>query len=116
MTDTLDLSHREPLLPLASDMPHRFHDDAYLDRYKEATLHILEHTGVQFDSPRARSILKEHGAVVDDETGIVRFSPDLVLQAVESAPRDFVLGSRDGSCDLDLSLPQSYCCSNGSGT
>jgi len=116
MTDGLDLSQREPLLPLASDSPHQFHDEAHLDRYKEATLHILEHTGVRFESPKALALLREHGAAVDDETGVVRFPPDLVLKSIEAAPRDFVLGSRDGSCDLDLSLPQSYCCSNGSGT
>ena len=112
----LDLSHRQPLLPLGSDFRVRFYDDAKLDRYKEAVLTVLERTGVRFGSPKALDVLQEHGAVVDRESGVVRFSAGLVERALATAPRSFWLGSRDGSLDLDLASGDTYNTTNGCGT
>jgi len=116
MTSQLDLSHRQPLLPLGSDFSVRFYDDARLDRYKEAVLAVLERTGVKFGSAKALALLEEHGARVDRETGIVRFAPDLVERALAAAPRSFWLGSRDGTLDLDLASGSTFNTTNGCGT
>ena len=116
MASQLDLSRRQPLLPLGSDFAVRFYDDAKLDRYKDAVLSVLERTGVRFGSPKALDILAEHGADVDRASGVVRFAPDLVAAALAKAPRTFWLGSRDGTLDLDLSSGETYNTTNGCGT
>ena len=112
----LDLSRRQPLLPLGSDFAVRFYDAAKLDRYKDAVLSVLERTGVRFGSPKALDILAEHGAQVDRASGVVRFAPDLVTAALAKAPRTFWLGSRDGTLDLDLASGETYNTTNGCGT
>ena len=116
MASQLDLSRRQPLLPLGSDFAVRFYDDAKLDRYKDAVLSVLERTGVRFGSPKALDILAEHGADVDRASGVVRFAPDLVTAALAKAPRTFWLGSRDGTLDLDLASGETYNTTNGCGT
>ena len=112
----LDLSRRQPLLPLGSDFPVTFYDAARLDRYRDAILSVLERTGVRFGSPKALAILEEHGARVDRASGVVRFAPNLVTRALASAPRSFWLGSRDGTLDLDLASGETYNTTNGCGT
>ncbi len=116
MTARLDLSRRQPLLPLGSDFAVRFYDDAKLDRYKAAVLSVLERTGVRLGSPKALDVLDEHGAEVDRASGVVRFAPDLVTATLARAPRTFWLGSRDGALDLDLASGETYNTTNGCGT
>jgi trimethylamine--corrinoid protein Co-methyltransferase len=112
----LDLARRQPLCPLGSDFRVSFYDQGRLSRYEEAILQILERTGVRFGSPKALDILEDHGAAVDRASGVVRFSPELVKGALASAPRDFVLGSREGGCDLDLAGRDTFNTTNGCGT
>jgi trimethylamine--corrinoid protein Co-methyltransferase len=112
----LDLSRRQPLLPLGSDFKVRFYDDARLVRYEEAVLAVLDRTGVRFGSPRALDILDANGARVERSSGIVHFPPDLVTAALAQAPRTFWLGSRDGTLDLDLGSGETYNTTNGCGT
>ena len=116
MASQLDLSGPQPLLPLGSDFPVRFYGTERLDRYRDAVLQVLERTGVRFASPVALSILEEHGARVDRATSVVRFPPDLIARTLASAPRTFLLGSRDGTRDLDLSSGETYNTTNGCGT
>ena len=107
---------RQPLAPLRSDFPMRFHDDDAVALLCEAALGVLERTGARFESDAALEILGDHGARVDRATRVVRFPPDLVARAVARAPRSYLLGSRDGSCDLDLASGESYCGPDGCGT
>jgi trimethylamine--corrinoid protein Co-methyltransferase len=60
----------------------------------ERSLAILERTGVRVDSGKARAILAEAGARVDDATRIVRFPPELVERSIALAPKRFSLGGR----------------------
>ena len=60
----------------------------------QESLRILQEVGAQFHSKKARNILKQHGAKVDEETKIVKISEELVNQALASAPKEFVLGAR----------------------
>ncbi len=116
MASQLDLTVRQPLLPLGSDFRVGFYDEAKLDRYRDAVLAVLERTGVRFGSEKALAVLEEHGAQVDRASGVVRFPPDLVTRALASAPRTFWLGSRDGTLDLDLASGETYNPTNGCGT
>ena len=52
MNSHLDLSQPQPLLPLRSDFKVTFYDGERLDRYRDAVLHVLEHTGVRSLRPR----------------------------------------------------------------
>ncbi|MCU0258980.1 MAG: trimethylamine methyltransferase family protein [Solirubrobacteraceae bacterium] len=77
-------------------------DDAGLERLRAATLDVLGNTGVAFKSAAARAVLRGAGARVDDESGVVWIPPDLVEATVAAAPREIVLGARDGVHDLRL--------------
>jgi trimethylamine--corrinoid protein Co-methyltransferase len=94
----------------------RLHDDAFLDRFIDAALQVLERTGVRVLSERAVGVFREHGAAYEAERHIVRLPGEMVRDALASAPRTFVLGSRDGSCDLDLAAGATYMTADGCGT
>jgi trimethylamine--corrinoid protein Co-methyltransferase len=83
---------------------------------REATLHILETVGVHFPSEFALGILAEHGASVDHQNQVVRFPPDLVLEAMSHAPRNYTLSGRTKGTDLILDGSSSHFATDGSGT
>jgi len=106
---------RLPIAPLRSDFALRMHDGAYLDRFLEAALEILSRTGVRVLSERGLAVFAEHEAEVDVEGRLVKLPHDVALGALRRAPRHFVLGSRDGSCDLDLASGYTYTTISGCG-
>jgi trimethylamine--corrinoid protein Co-methyltransferase len=106
---------QQPLAPLHADLAVEPFRSDELDHLLEASLRLLETTGVMVHSSSARDTLMESGAPSDD-LDIVRLPPDLVLDAVQNAPRHFVLASRDGTHDLDLSSGASYACGEGCGS
>ena len=63
---------RQPLAPLRSDFAVRFHDEAGLEPLHDATLRLLETTGVRYVSPKALAILKKAGARVDEGSDLGR--------------------------------------------
>ena len=65
----------------------------------DASLEILERTGVLYDNKTALDVLEAHGQKVDRATGIAWIKPDIVERCIKSAPRKFVLASRDGRND-----------------
>lgn len=83
---------------------------------RSATLTILENVGVHFPSERALKVFSEHGAEVDQDTQIVRFPADLVLEAMSHAPRVYTLSGRAAGTDLLLDGSSSYFSTDGSGT
>jgi trimethylamine--corrinoid protein Co-methyltransferase len=76
-------------------------------RIHEETLKILYGTGVRIDTAKGRSYLKQAGAVVDENTHIVRIPNHLVEECIKQAPKDFCLGSRRG--DRRLSMNSGRC-------
>jgi trimethylamine--corrinoid protein Co-methyltransferase len=66
---------------------------------------ILEQVGVKFLSKRALKILNNNGAKIDQATGIAKIPAEMVEQALKTAPKSFVLGSRDPSRDVVLPRP-----------
>ena len=86
-----------------------------IDEIKSATLHVLEHVGVQFPSERALRVFAEHGAQVDTSSQVVRMSPDLVLEAMGHAPRSYVLSGRASGTNLVLDGTRSYFSTDGCG-
>ena len=60
----------------------------------EASLKLLEEIGIEFMGASARETFRAAGAIVDDETGLVRIPRDVVEAAVSSAPREFTVTPR----------------------
>lgn len=108
-------SERPPLEPIRSAYHLHFLSPEQLDQLQEATLAILERTGVRFPSPKALKVLAEHGAQVDPKSQVVRFPPELVFQAMKSVPRYFTLGARDPVYDLQLDGDSTYFTTDGCG-
>lgn len=64
-----------------------------------STLELLETTGIMVDSPEARALLKENGAIVDDTSKNiwVKFPEELVKEQLKHVPDSFTLWGPDGS-------------------
>jgi len=106
---------RLPIEPIRTPYKLRFLDEEQLDNLREATLQILENTGVQFPSDKALEIFAEHGAEVDHGTQIVKIPRDLVFKAMSTLPRYFTLGARNPEFDLRLQEGVSYFTNDGCG-
>lgn len=97
---------RLPIEPIVSKHRIQFFSDEDLDQLQEATLQVLEKTGVQFPTQKALSIFEEHGALVDRDTSVVKLPRDLVIKAMSTVPRYYRLGARDPA--LGFSLQEGY--------
>jgi trimethylamine--corrinoid protein Co-methyltransferase len=76
---------------------------------------LLAEVGVHFPSRQALEIFAEHEAEVAWEEELVRIPPDLVEDAMATAPRSFILGGREERFDLTLDGSCSYLCTDGTG-
>ena len=108
-------SESQVIEPIKTPYKLNFLDDQQLDNLQEATLGILENTGVQFPSEKALSIFAEHGANVDRENQIVKIPRDLVKKAMATVPRYFTLGARNPDFDLQLQDGTTYFTNDGCG-
>jgi len=104
-----------PLAPLDTRYRLQFVNEEQLDRIQEATLDILEHTGVKFPSEKALKVLAEGGAHVDPATQVVKFPRALVLKAVSNIPRRFAAGGREPLYDFQLAEGKTYFTTDGCG-
>ena len=59
-----------------------------------SALEILGRDGIRVLLPEAREVFAAAGAQVDEETELVRFEPELIEQAIASAPSSFELVAR----------------------
>lgn len=104
-----------PIEPLRTQYKLSCLENEQLDNLREATLHILENTGVQFPSEKALAIFAEHGAQVDHDSQVVKIPRDLVLTAMSTVPRYFTLGARNSDFDLELQDGVTYFTNDGCG-
>jgi trimethylamine--corrinoid protein Co-methyltransferase len=95
--------------------PISFMKDSDRKKIHESALDILESTGIRIMSSVARDSLKRAGAVVDDKTNVVKFSPDLVNSLMAKAPSRFVLAGRTKEFDLPLDRRHHYYTTDGCG-
>ncbi len=102
-------SVRDPRLKLDILTP----DD--VQRLHEATLQIIEKTGVRFPSKRALAIWEKHGAQVDHDTMVVKAPRELIEEAIKLCPPDYVLAARDKEQDLPLDGNHVYVGTDGCG-
>ncbi len=104
-----------PIQPIRPKRPYHLLDDQQIQTLANGTLEILSETGVHCPSEKCLRIYAEHGARVDFQKQIVRLSPDLVLAALEKAPRHYTMGARSPAHDLTLDGTQMYCATDGCG-
>ena len=75
------------------------------ERIHRDSLRILSEVGVRFRSARARKLLSGHGARVDHGREFVWIGPEMVEQALKTAPKSFTLGARQAAFDFALPSP-----------
>ncbi len=80
-------------------------DDQVL-RINNATLHVLERTGVRLAHPKGRELLHDAGARVDGNN--VHIPAFLVEEAIRNAPSTITLYNRDGKPAMHLEDYRSY--------
>ena len=108
-------SELRPLEPLKTPYRVRYLTETQLVQLQDATLAILERTGVKFPSEKALKVLAEHGAQVDFNTQIVRFHRELVMEYLAKTPRYFNIGGRHPFYDFHLGDGCTYFTTDGCG-
>jgi len=68
----------------------------------EASLTLLEDIGVEFMGAAARRLLASAGALVEDETGLVRIPREVVAHALGTVPGRFVVTPRNVARRLEV--------------
>jgi trimethylamine--corrinoid protein Co-methyltransferase len=66
-----------------------------VERILDAAFTVLEEVGLEVLSPAARAIYRREGALIDDETQVVRIGRDIAAAMADRAPSRFVLHARD---------------------
>ena len=66
------------------------------------TLELLEKIGIKVESEEARSLLKENGGIIDNDTHFVKFPENLVLEQLKHVPDSFTLWGSDGSFNVEI--------------
>jgi trimethylamine--corrinoid protein Co-methyltransferase len=93
------VTHRNPVDILTEDQLHRI---------QEASLDVLERTGIEVRSEVTLKELGKAGAEIDAAAGRARFPRSLCLEMLEVAPRDLPLSSREPGLDLRLDGTRGY--------
>jgi trimethylamine---corrinoid protein Co-methyltransferase len=86
-----------------------------LERLHEATLVVLESTGVRFPSPRALAVLERSGCRVDRRTSVAKIPRAAVVEAVAACPKTYLLAARDPQADVVLDGRRCYLSNDASG-
>lgn len=74
--------------------------EADLAAIHDATLQVMEDTGVKVFSSRAREILAGAGCRVDEKNCMVHYPPMVVNDAISTAPGEILLAARDPERDI----------------
>ncbi|UCH22374.1 MAG: trimethylamine methyltransferase family protein [Deltaproteobacteria bacterium] len=69
-----------------------------VQRIHDASMNLLETTGIRFNHPEALEIFKQHGIKVDGNVAFLK--EDDVLKALETAPQQFVIHARRPANDI----------------
>ena len=72
-----------------------------------ATMTILTEIGIKVDSDDTRQILKDNGALVDDNSHFVKFSESLIRDKLKTVPSSFKLYGPDGSFSFEVNTETS---------
>jgi len=82
--------------PIQSTLdPARILSEDQVEAIDMASLRVLEQTGIEILSPRARQLFKAAGAEVDEAAERVRLPAGLVNEQIRTCPSDWVLHARN---------------------
>jgi trimethylamine--corrinoid protein Co-methyltransferase len=70
-------------------------DAGQLERILDVAFRVLEEAGIEIRHPQARAIYREAGALVDEDSALVRVGREIVQAALALAPERFVLHARN---------------------
>ena len=84
------------------------------DLIHQKSIAILENVGISFPDEGVLSMLEQGGAQIDWEKQVARISRDMVIKALATAPKEFILGARNP--ENDFALPSAYSALNLDGT
>ena len=70
-------------------------DEESIERIHQASLTLLANTGLRVLHDKARRIMQEHGASVDESTQIVRFGAEVIEHHIQTIPHEFTLHARN---------------------
>lgn len=73
-----------------------------VERVLGAAFRVLEEAGLEIRSAQAREAFRRHGALVDEESGMVRLGRDIVEAQLAHAPESFVLHARNPARHLHV--------------
>lgn len=82
--------------------------DDDVKRIDEASLNVLEKTGVFLSHPKAHEVLSGLGAKISDDKKKVFFPRDLINDMVKKTPSSFICGAREPEFDLDMKQGNMY--------
>ncbi len=74
----------------------------------QATLEVLERTGIRIYESTALKILKDAGAYVDEKNKLVKIPSHLVEESVKKAPKEFTLFARNPENTVHIDLESVY--------
>jgi trimethylamine--corrinoid protein Co-methyltransferase len=78
-----------------------------IEAIHSATISLLTEVGIKIDSNDTRQILKENGAIVDDNTNFVKFSESLIKDKLKTVPSRFKLYGPDASFSFEVNTETS---------
>lgn len=92
-----------------------------LSKEQEDSIHgesirILETIGIKVTSEMVLGMLRGAGATVDEKAQIVKIPESLIKEALQKAPKEFVMAGRDKKNDLKLPAERVQACNDGSPT
>jgi len=90
--------------------------DENLERIHERSLHLLSRTGIQVDTLKGRALLEQAGAVSTKGSNIIRLPEKIVEKAIQSTPREFLLGGRRQGWSFAVNNGDNTLCLDGEGT
>lgn len=70
-------------------------DEESIEKIHQASLTLLENTGLRVLHEQARHIMKQHGADVDESTQTVRFGAEVIEHHLKTVPSQFTLHARN---------------------
>jgi trimethylamine--corrinoid protein Co-methyltransferase len=79
-----------------------------IQRIHEASLTVLEQTGIAVEASEARDIFQQAGATVDEAAGRVYIPRAMVEDALANACHKFVLAGRDAHHDMEMGGERVY--------
>ena len=80
-----------------------FSEDRIEDIHNNAFV-VLEEMGIRVLLPEARKIFRQGGALVDEDTGMVRIGREIIAEALKTAPPEFTLRAGNRERDLEMKL------------